>query len=72
MTAAVAFDLPDMSCGHCVAAVVKAVAAVDPAAQVEADLPARRIRIAGGQLDPARLRDALAAAGYPPQPARAG
>ncbi len=59
------FDVPDMSCGACARRVTKAVQGVDPAAQVEADLPAREVRIQSSA-DPAALRKALDDAGYPP------
>ena len=59
------FDVPDMSCGACARRVTKAVQGVDPAAQVEADLPTREVRIQSSA-DPAALRKALDDAGYPP------
>lgn len=63
----IAFKIEDMTCGHCVAAITKAVQAVDPAAKVDIDLAAHQVRIdprAGGaaQFD-AAIRDA----GYTPQ-----
>ena len=38
-------SIPDMTCGHCKAAVEKAVASVDPAAKVEVDLQAHEAEI---------------------------
>lgn len=59
------FQLPAMSCGHCVQAVTEAAHAIDPQARVEVDLPAKQARV-----ESARPRDlfvaALAEAGYPP------
>ena len=59
------FTVPDMSCGHCVAAITRSAKAVDPAADVQVDLASRRVRIRSD-----RPRDgfaaALAEAGYAP------
>ncbi|MEO6281344.1 heavy-metal-associated domain-containing protein [Roseateles sp.] len=59
------FNLPDMSCGHCVAAITDALKAADAQAHVDIDLQAKT-----AQVDSALPRDALAAAlaeaGYPP------
>lgn len=58
-------DIPNMTCGHCVRAITQAVGAVDPAAQVQADLATHRV-----QVDTTASRDAVVAslteAGYPP------
>ena len=60
------FQLPDMSCGHCEAAVRKTVAALDAQARVEVDLATKQVKV-----ESAKARDALAAAlaeaGYTPQ-----
>lgn len=37
----ITLSIPDMSCGHCKAAVEGAIAKLDPAAKVTVDLPAR-------------------------------
>lgn len=59
------FSLPDMSCGHCVAAITQALKTADAQVQVSVDLDARTARV-----DSALPRDTLAAAladaGYPP------
>jgi copper chaperone len=58
-------DIPNMTCGHCVRAITQAVVAADPAAKVQADLPAHQV-----QVDTTLSRDAVAAvladAGYQP------
>jgi len=58
-------DIPNMTCGHCVRAITQAVVAADPAAKVQADVPAHQV-----QVDTALSREALAAvlaeAGYAP------
>lgn len=59
------FDVKDMSCGHCVAAITQAVAALDPAAVVQADLATHRVRVQSTQ--PAQaLRQAIEDAGFTP------
>ena len=64
------FHVPDMSCGHCVAAITRALQALDPGARVQAELPERRIRVDSAR--PAEtLRQALEDAGYPPAPGAA-
>ena len=64
------FTLPDMSCGHCVAAITEALKAADAQARVEIDREART-----AQVDSTLPREALVAvlteAGYPPAPAQA-
>ena len=60
--------IPSMTCGHCVKTVTRTVQQVDPAAQVEIDLPQHRVRI-GSALAPHAFDAALAEEGYTPQPA---
>ena len=61
------FSIPDMSCGHCKAAVERAIASVDPSARVEVDLAARSARVASDATAETFLK-ALAEAGYPATP----
>jgi copper chaperone len=60
----ITLTVPDMSCGHCKAAVEKAVASVDPAATVTVDLPARTVAITS-TAPTETLIAALATEGYP-------
>ena len=64
------FNLPDMSCGHCVAAITEAVQAADAQAQLQLNREART-----ADIDSTLPREALVAvlteAGYPPAPAAA-
>jgi len=55
-----------MTCGHCAAAVEKAVAAADPAARVQVDLQAGLVRVEGGGAGEAELAAAIRDAGYTP------
>lgn len=59
------YTIPDLSCGHCARAVTEAVRAVDPQAQVEVDLAAKRVRV-DSSLQGAQVQAALTEAGYPP------
>lgn len=57
-------QVENMSCGHCVGAVTKAVQAVDASAKVEVDLASKSVRIdSAAALAP--LKSAIADAGYP-------
>ena len=62
----IAFKVDDMSCGHCVGAITRAVAAVDPAAQLSIELADHRVTINSEAVDAASLRRAIEAAGYTP------
>jgi len=61
----ITFDIPAISCGHCVRAVTEALHAVDPQAQVRVDLPTHQVKV-----QTSATREALVArlveAGYPP------
>jgi copper chaperone len=61
------FEVKDMSCGHCVAVITKAIQALDPAAQVRCDLPTRRVQVQTARPS-ADVVQALVEAGYPPAP----
>ncbi len=59
------FDVPGMSCSHCVSMVTKTVQAVDPMAKVEVDLDSKKVRVQSTR--PRQpIAEALAKAGYPP------
>ena len=60
------FQVNDMTCGHCVGAITKAIAEVDAAAQVEIDLPTHRVRITGTERR-GEVEAAIREAGYTPQ-----
>lgn len=57
------FHTDDMTCGGCVRAIERAVAAVDPAARVTADLVAQRVEVATGQ-PRAAIAAAIEGAGF--------
>ena len=52
------FTVTGMTCGHCEAAIKRALARLDPAAQVQIDRSQNRVDVAGSQ----QPREALAAA----------
>lgn len=56
--------LPDMTCGHCAATVKRTVAALDPNAQVDIDLPTHKVRI-DTQAEADQVKKALEEEGYP-------
>jgi copper chaperone len=58
------FSVPDMTCGHCVATITRAVKALDPAAEVKADLPGKTVTVETG-VPAAAVAQALDQAGYP-------
>jgi copper chaperone len=60
------FNVPDISCGHCVRAVTEAVKQVDPDAQVSVDLESKKVTVQTTQERDA-VAAALAEAGYPVQ-----
>lgn len=60
------FNIPSMSCGHCVGAVTQAVKSLDAAAQVSVDLPSKKVVVHSSQ-DRQAVAAALAEAGYPAQ-----
>ena len=59
------FQIPNMSCGHCVRAITAAVQSLDPSAKVQADVAQHQV-----QVDSSAAREALVKqltdAGYAP------
>jgi copper chaperone len=64
----ITFDIQDMTCGHCVSSIAKAVQAIDQGAQVTADLATHRVQIEPTKSDRLQLSDAIREAGYTPVP----
>lgn len=60
------FSIPDMSCGHCKAAVEAAILKLDPQASVVVDLKTRRADVTSTEPEGA-LINALNAVGFPAQ-----
>ena len=57
-------NVPDMTCGHCVGTVTKAVQGVDSDAAVIVDLSSKIVTVETS-VDAARISQAVRAAGYP-------
>ncbi|UCG95966.1 MAG: heavy-metal-associated domain-containing protein [Burkholderiales bacterium] len=65
------FEVKDMMCDHCVSSITKALRKVDATSQVEFDMLARRVRVAGA-LDAQSAGLAIKAAGYSPVVVQSG
>ena len=65
----IAFQVNDMTCGHCVSIVTKAVKSVDEGAAVAIDLASHRVEIEPAAANAEQLSDAIRDAGYTPVPA---
>jgi copper chaperone len=62
----IVFNVNDMTCGHCVGAVTKAVKAVEPGATVSVNLANKRVEIEATSADTQTLKLAIEEAGYTP------
>jgi len=62
----ITFQVQDMTCGHCVATLTRAVAAADPGATVTVDLATHRVGIEPVRADEPALARAIEEAGYTP------
>lgn len=60
----VTFEVPEMSCNHCVKTITEAVKAVDAGAQLNFDLPARRVSVESAGASAQALKTAIEEAGY--------
>ena len=61
----VEFNVPAMSCGHCVGVITQTLKLVDPQARVEVDLAGKKVKVESS-VDRQALASALVDAGYPP------
>lgn len=66
------FEVNDMTCGHCVSTITKAVKTVDEGAKVQIDLATHRVTIDPTEADAAELSEAITRAGYTPVAVEAG
>lgn len=64
----IAFEVKDMTCGHCVGAITRAIGAIDAQARVDIDLAQHRVHIAASDVGPEELGQAIRQAGYTPVP----
>lgn len=58
------YSVPDVSCGHCRAAISAEVERVAGVSSVEVDLDAKRVTVIGDGIDDAAVRAAIGEAGY--------
>ena len=62
----ITFEVNDMTCGHCVSMITKAVKQTDAGAQVAVDLASKRVQIESAIADETELKSAIEEAGYTP------
>ena len=62
----IAFEVNDMTCGHCIKAITDAVKAADSRADVHIDLARHRVEIEPASADAAALTSVIREAGYTP------
>lgn len=62
----ITFEVNDMTCGHCVSMITKAVKQADKDADVSVDLATKRVQIESKSGDEADFKEAIQEAGYTP------
>jgi copper chaperone len=60
------FEVKDMTCGHCVSTITKALKAADKDARVEIDLATHRVHVQPATTRADEIADAIKEAGYTP------
>jgi copper chaperone len=68
----ITFEVNDMTCGHCVSTITKALKATDMDAKVEIDLAAHRVKVEPVSADAEELAEAIKDVGYTPVAVQAG
>lgn len=67
----IAFEVNDMTCGHCVSTITKALKATDQGAKVQIDLATHQVQVEPASADAEELAEAIKDAGYTPVPIEA-
>jgi copper chaperone len=67
----IAFEVNDMTCGHCVSTITKALKGTDKEAKIQIDLATHRVQIEPVAADAEELAEAIKDAGYTPVPVAA-
>jgi copper chaperone len=67
----IAFEVNDMTCGHCVSTITKALKATDKNAKVQIDLATHRVQVEAVSADAEEVAEAIRDAGYTPVPVEA-
>ncbi|KJV25199.1 heavy metal transporter [Aquitalea magnusonii] len=62
----ITFEVKDMTCGHCVSTITKALQSADSQAKFTIDLAKHLVMIESTAADPRELQDAIGDAGYTP------
>lgn len=65
------YTVEDMTCGHCVQTITRALTTLDPAARVAVDLPSKTVEVTSGA-DGEAVAGAIRGAGYTPVAASKG
>ncbi len=68
----ITFEVNDMTCGHCVSNITKALKATDKDAKVVISLDSHRVQVEPALADVEALAAAIKDAGYTPVPVQAG
>ncbi len=63
-----AFEVKDMTCGHCVSTIKQALKATDKDAKVQIDLATHRVQVESASADAEKLAQTIEDAGYMPVP----
>lgn len=61
----ISFQVPDMTCGHCVKAITSAVQAIAPTAVVACDVDTKSVSV-NTSMDPSKIEQVIREAGYSP------
>ncbi len=62
----IAFEVKDMTCGHCVSTITQALRSADKDAKVQIDLATHRVHVEPVLADAEELAEAIKDAGYTP------
>jgi copper chaperone len=62
----ISFEVKDMTCGHCISTITKALKAADRDAKVQIDLATHRVQVEPVSADAEELAEAIKDAGYTP------
>jgi len=62
----IAFEVKDMTCGHCASTITQALKATDKDAKVQIDLATHRVHVEPASADTQELAEAIKEAGYTP------
>jgi copper chaperone len=62
----IVFNVSDMTCGHCVGGITKALQGVDPKASVKVDLSTHRVEIRNASITAEAFAQAIRDEGYTP------